>query len=1619
MSLDPLITTQNVVGKYINYLTTTFSLADDKLQEQLKVKFRERNKFSKGPILEATPPFKKGITLERLISENVLSSNFKKINSEELPLDRTLYYHQEEAIRKIISQNRNVIVATGTGSGKTEAFLIPIFNSLFIEEDKGALTPGVRALLLYPMNALANDQLKRLRKLLKNYSKITFGSYTGETESKYKHALDRYKKMYNGKQPLKNELISREQMKETPPHILITNYAMLEYLMLRPADHTFFDGEHANYWSYIVLDEAHTYNGAKAIEMSMLLRRLKARVAQPDKSIRCIATSATIGAGEEDYPEVARFGNKLFDEPFEYNKNIWQKQDVIKSSKVSLKNLNSNNSEVCSSPDSSLYIRLHETLESIDDETKIEKNLRDIISSYDIPEEVKNFILEESNQSSWKEYLFLILKDDENLIELQKSLDKEPCYLNDLAHKIFPDVVNPVKSLISLVYLANKAKLNENDASLLPARYHLYIRAIEGAYISLLPEKNIFLERKEKIIVDNKIISVFEIATCRNCNSIYLTGEIKKDSEGRGYLKQPGEEFYKDPDNLSYFLLDIGNKQIYENEDELVKIDKNESGSDDEYILCPKCGRIYLKNSVFSDCACDCEGIIVTKVKDKNGNVHKCSACGTTRTRGSIVWRFVLGGDAVTSVIATSLYNQLPYHKNSSKANKDNGVSGWGNYSNAKSADSNGFKGQGNKQLLIFSDSRQDAAFFATYFNKTYQQIVRRQLIIKLLKDNEKKVIKNRWRVKDLAAGLKEYLNFHKIYPESSYQELENLCWKWVLYEFLALDRRNSLESLGLLGFSLNKPEFFGAKLLEERYGLKEKYHWPFFQVLLDSFRKYLAILFPEGVSPEDSFFEPRNREYYFKETNKGNNYIFSWLPSTQNVMNSRLDYIKKVLTKSLDKDVNRKEAYDLLKNIWQNALNIGSTDSMFNGFFSSIHDSRIGQAYRMKLDFWRLKPALIDQSIDWYYCSLCKNITLHNVEDVCPTYRCLGSLKRCNPAELYEDNHYRNLYLEQLPAKMKSHEHTAQLTTEAAADIQSKFNDGDINVLSCSTTFELGVDVGELESVFMRNVPPTAANYIQRAGRAGRRTESTAFALTFAQRKSHDLSYFNDPLEMISGQIKPPYFKIKNKKIIERHIFASALAFFWKDNEQYFKDVESFFFDNGIIKFQEYLKEKPNKLLDYIKSIVPKGFQNILQIETWGWTEKLLGVNGVMDKAHYKLSDDIDQLVDIKNKLVEKQLYYKAEEIKKVIKNIKSKYLINYMSQNNIIPKYGFPVDVVNLKIEHHGDEAKNLNLDRDLRIALSEYAPDSQVIAGGKLWSSRYVRKLPDKELIKKNFAICDFCGFFQSEMEAKEIELDHCDKCGESIGKKKGTYVIPEFGFISDEPKEPKMSKPEKTYSTRNYFTGDYMEEDKKSIKFGDIKIDLLAASQGQLAVVNHAGFKRFSICRSCGFSEVNKDKIKSHNNPWGGKCNGRREILSLGHEFSTDVMQMQLKSGYFGQDKKGFWHSVLYGLLEGISQALGIERRDIDGCLYPYTGDPTNPALVFYDTVPGGAGHVKRIYKDDNFIRALEKAFEIVDRCECGGDELDTSCYGCLRNYNNQYCHDSLKRKFVLEFIELLI
>ena len=1375
---------------------------------------------------------------------------FRSFRTDALPLERPLYQHQERAIRKAILHSRNIVVATGTGSGKTEAFLVPILNHLFVEEDGGRPAAGVRALLLYPMNALANDQMARLRELLKNYPRITFGRYTGETESEDAKAIEKYRKMYH-REPYPNELISRRQMRDRPPQILLTNYAMLEYLLLRPDDHVFFDGQYAGHWRFLVIDEAHVYTGAKGIEMAMLLRRLKDRVVKGEaERLQCIVTSATLATGEEGFPEVARFARDLVGERVEWVQGDPHQQDVVKAIRMPMADLGQSQWK----PDPALYVRWQEIVERSTGRQCISSLVAEGKTS-GLPESVLQVAVETAGDDCLA-FLYEILKGDERIMVLRRALAAEPRYLGDMAAELFEDALDARHWLVALVDLAAKAKPVGDHQPLIPARYHLFVRAIEGAYLALRPDRCLFLERREQVEVDGRQYAVFEIAACRRCGATYLVGETQEDSNGTA-LRQPGKQYYEHVGNLEYYLLlDEGMDLVPDDEDEAV--DYGEALTYDEsdrYRLCAVCGAIDKDTLLSPLCSCgDSNHLTVINVPSKAGEVHKCPACGR-QSPANLVWRFLTGKDATASVLATAFYQQIPPRK-SEPIDLDDQAAGedaWGPPTSHPAVPEQGTHQAGEgRQLLVFSDSRQDAAFFAPYLSRTYSQILRRRLILEIIEDHSESVIQDRWRTQDLINPLVRATERLDLFVGTSTQQRKGEVWKWVLYELLRIDRRNGLEGVGCLGFSLVRPKGWYAPGPLQSWGLSEDEIWRLSQILLDSLRTKGAILFPDLVSPTDDFFYPRNREYYFRrDGSNAQRHISSWNPSRPGVMNTRLDFLHRLTRRGLGKEISTQDCGEVLRQIWDLWLKPHDSTSCWRDLFSAVTLPQESTVYRMKPDFWELRPATIDPEIPWYLCDTCHELTLLNLRGVCPTYRCDGQLRECDPAEVFGDNHYRKLYTGLQPIGLVAEEHTAQLTGAAAAELQTQFIQGDVNVLSCSTTFELGVDVGQLESVFMRNVPPTAANYVQRAGRAGRRTSATAFALTFAQRRSHDLTHFNDPKRMVSGEIRAPHFEIANEKIARRHVYATALAAFWKEHPDTFRDVKAFFFRDdrsGPDLLATFLAAKPDSLRDSLQRIVPIELHDRLQLDDWGWTSGLFDTDsGVLSKAADEVTTDVEALHRAREQLIERNK--PSDFILRRINTILDRYLINHLSSRNVIPKYGFPVDVVELQIMHHSDEAKALELDRDLRIALSEYAPSSQVVAGGKLWTSRYLKTIPNRAWRRYSYAICDHCQCYQRVLAETGQTLDVCRACGGPLGgRNRGTFVVPEFGFMTsvDPPAQPGEARPERTYTTRTYYSGEAKESDKTEIRFGRVNLVAISASEGGLAVINHAGHRGFKVC-----------------------------------------------------------------------------------------------------------------------------------------------------------------------------
>ena len=554
-----------------------------------------------------------------------------------------------------------------------------------------------------------------------------------------------------------------------------------------------------------------------------------------------------------------------------------------------------------------------------------------------------------------------------------------------------------------------------------------------------------------------------------------------------------------------------------------------------------------------------------------------------------------------------------------------------------------------------------------------------------------------------------------------------------------------------------------------------------------------------------------------------------------------------------------------------------------------------------------------------------------------------------------------------------------------------------------------------------LKNVPPTVANYVQRAGRAGRRTDSAALVVTFAQRRSHDLTSYSDPAMIIAGTVRPPVVPIDNPRIAQRHLFSITFAAFFREQFLYsgatFANVASFFEkgDSGVAPASlvaPWLSAKPKAVVAAVNAVIDPALAGADELQWESWTRELIELIDLVSSLH---SDDMaDYQVAIDAAYADKHGSY-GDKLERTRKTLQKTNLLGFLANRNLLPKYGFPVDTVGMRTSASGTEvATQLDLTRDLSQAIFEYAPGATLVAGGFLWQSVGVAKKAGKENESKFFKICHNCDRYS---ESLDRDVAVCEECGEAPRGVPRRYIEPRFGFLGDGGvQRPGDSPPRVSWhgETRlasngtiaNVLTGEFPGGEVTSTTLE--RAFMVRINTG----TNDGGFR---ICNFCGFGMDNKMSWPSnHNSPISGRlCTGGYSVQSLAHKFQTDVARFEFPFSW-GESTEA-WpiaQSVMYAVLNGAAHSLQISPNNIDATITQLSSSRATINIV--DTVPGGAGYAKLIAK--SIVGVLNAALEIVSRCECGEE---TSCYMCLRSYSNQRFHDTLSRGLAKNFLERVL
>ena len=506
--------------------------------------------------------------------------------------------------------------------------------------------------------------------------------------------------------------------------------------------------------------------------------------------------------------------------------------------------------------------------------------------------------------------------------------------------------------------------------------------------------------------------------------------------------------------------------------------------------------------------------------------------------------------------------------------------------------------------------------------------------------------------------------------------------------------------------------------------------------------------------------------------------------------------------------------------------------------------------------------------------------------------------------------------------------------------------------------------------------------------------------AVTYCRRNPHDLYHFENPKErVIKGKVRPPRLQMTNTKTVVRHMVAAALSAFFKENSARFAKVEALVGDWSNPCAVSDLKrfcENNTELRDPLRRIVPDNMHQGTGLTGDGWIDNLAGLESRFADMETEVCGDYRTMETTKETFIEERpsrWTVKVEHLERRMKTIAGEQTLNFLSRKAVIPKYGFPVDVVELDTHPKDGQGRGISLQRDLSQAIAEYAPGGKVVANKLEWQSCGIKTLPGKTWPVRHYRYDDARNFSQWN------ENDP----GAPSGSAK--YLSPTFGFVTplfEQPKEPR-GRARRLYTTRPFFQGfgNEMPPEIKTI----VGVQVTKAMPGTLVILcegrNREGFH---ICRSCG-AHMTEPKGE-HKSPSNSTCRNMLERFSLGHELVTDVVRVQFPQ------PTGEWdaYSVAYAILLGAAETLDVPDTDLNVTI---TGgdSPGESAIVLYDNVPGGAGLVAQLEQENVFEEMLENARKRVQ----GGCGCDSSCYGCLRSYRNQFAHPHLNRTKALHVL----
>lgn len=1650
--------------------------------------------FLAPPVFEHTFGWQEAdVRLQDLPSEGLLSPSLLDTlacaPAYRFPKTASPYVHQLHAWRTLLHETpRSAVITTGTGSGKTECFMVPILEDLIREQERNeSALVGVRALFLYPLNALINSQQERLDAWTRKYgSNIRFCLYNGKTE-------EHSDKVRKEQQKKLNQILSRELLRKEPAPILMTNATMLEYMLVRQVDNPILEiSRQQKSLRWIVLDEAHTYVGSQAAELSLLLRRVVQAFGRQSEQIRFIATSATI-AGADAEVRLKRYLADLAGVPLDQvevigGSRVWPDLDFDSpGNNIALQAIRDIEPETAVSA---------ARFKALCDNTTA-RSLRHAVVSSGKPLDLDDLINAISNQ----------LQGGSPLELQQEVLD----WLDTMTG------THPA----------------EQQLPFLKLRAHLFQRMLHGlwacvdpqcsaksAHLQDWPFGNVYVTQRARCKCN---APVYELGFCDDCKMPHLLAEDRN-----GELHQPspyaGDEFA-----LNH---EIGG------EDAPVELLTANAMSTRLIIAgLPAAHGPYFSISLDLESqklgvvnATRNIGIVLTEEKDCCCSLCENSSFGTN----DFLRKAYLGAPFY---IANAVPTVLEFCPDPDKEDCE-----------GRSPEE--LPGRGRK-LITFTDSRQGTARMAVRMQQEAERSRLRGLVFETLRNAQAKAdaaprdIPNgspaelltlaenleKQGLAGMAADLRKQAellqsgaaptNQAKTIPWSQMAEtiaaakdIDKFILRYNRYANPALfdgseggltmarlllarefsrrpKNQNSTETLGLIKVGYQElekvtttpPLWVDSRAIPALGAANDSRS----ALTLDDWRDFLKVALDFYVR-ENTFIPMENKMrrwmgsrfspkalYSPKSDVQESSTIRKWpqiKPGTPHRLIKLLE-LATGLNRAMNADADKINSW--LEAAWLALVNAGILESSDTGHrlrletltFSLPNEGWVCPLTRRIFDttFRGLTPYLPQKLLSKDY--RCQKIQLPSLSTLMldgspvPKQVQIRQLVAREPviAQLRQESLWTDISDRTVEGGFyyRTAEHSAQQSAKRLDEYVEDFKRGDINVLNCSTTMEMGVDIGGISAVVMNNLPPHPANYLQRAGRAGRRSEARAIAYTLCKADPHNQRAFANPKWPFVTAIPAPSITLSSARIVQRHVNSLLLALFLRMHSSNDRDRTKltlhWFFapdDSPSQQFMAWLTASPDEFDRAVKQLVGGTCLEGRSLSSITG-ETLLALRDLEERW-------LGEYRNINHKLqaASDGPYKKALALEK--QRHENEYLLRYLASSAFLPGYGFPTDVVSLKtynVEdflHHQRKSDASREDsifdnkempsRSLNIAIREYAPGAQVVIDGRVYRSAGVSlqwhadgqvNEAQKFDIAWRCPECGNTGVIENAYANNEGLC--CSHCTTPIPPSERRMVLRPGGFVTDFYEE----------TTNDVTSQKFIRVERPRIQLNGESIALPDQRCGFVrfghdgSVFHHSSGEHeigYAVCMACGRAEsmlasgeVPRDlqPDKAHR-PVGGLAGSRKEhdcsgeavkaSLHLGYQIRTDVLEIFLRNPLTGEwlpdTPEGRLIATTLGVAmrDVIADRLGIASSEM-GFSHRLDRDRDTrqgrSVIQLFDEVSGGAGFVLAGLSDIALL--LGKA---LDRLQCPAN-CENVCSHCLASQDSRVEREELDRKLALRWL----